>query len=189
MSTGSRARNRLLVGSALGGLFAVSACVLADAPSPPPTLPAFRPVILESSVVPPTNRVLVTFPTSAIVPIDLIDPRATVQWRVYIDYDGAGAGRVNSGTSQYEGQSGNTRMIEIAIPPPNDLRSCHTIEFLVAYSFPGPLGDNTGPHTPDSVGADIIFWTYAPDGDVRTCTTFDAGVLGDAGLVGDGGVP
>ncbi len=131
---------------------------------------------------PPTNRLLLRFPDKFIIPVELVNPSATFQWRAYIDYDPLiGDPPVDVGTSSFDPASsdGGIRTIEVAITPPADLGSCHVVEFLVANSFLGAI-EGRPAHTPDSIGGDSVIWFYAPGGDTRSCPTFsqDAGADG-----------
>jgi hypothetical protein len=72
-------------------------------------------------------------------------------------------------------------VVVIDFDPPTDLdpSRCHTIDFLVAHQFAPGL-----PHTPDSVGGDIVTWTYDPGGAIP-CSL----LVYDAGSVQDGAFP
>jgi len=164
---------------------ALSGCIIADTPDELPTLPKFRPTILHGSVVPPANQVLRSFPDKFVVPVELVDPGATFQWRAFIDYDPAtGTDPVDNGTSSPDPASsdGGIRPLEISLQSPSDLGRCHVIEILVALSFrDGNIPQGRQSHTPDAYGGDSVSWFFAPNGDVQRCPTFDAGPDLDAG--------
>jgi hypothetical protein len=50
----------------------------------------------------------------------------------------------------------------------------HRIDFLVGHSF-----SVQAPHTWDSVGGDIVTWTYNPGGSASGFPLYDAGALQD----------
>lgn len=163
-------------------LLSAPSCVIAQAPAEPQQIRPFRPTILHGAVFPPTNRLLSRFPDKFVIPVELVNPSATFEWRAYIDYDPVtGDPPVEVGTSSFDPASsdGGVRSIEVAITPPADLATCHVVEFLVANSFLGAI-EGRPAHTPDAIGGDSVIWFYAPGGDTRSCPSFsqDAGVDG-----------
>lgn len=185
-----KARARLVlalfvVGAPLGG---IAACVLADPPPlvqiPPPT----RPVILHDSVSPPLDQKLLAPPGQSldfVVPVQ-VDPDQAVQWRVFVDLDPNGSPNIGPttggvddggvlGTTPAEGGSIAVREEHFSLTAGQiDLGACHTITFVVAYSFQPLL-----PASPvDPPGGDRATWFYEPMGD---CTYFDAAPPTDAG--------
>jgi hypothetical protein len=182
----SRVRARLcLVGALVGTLSlarALAGCIIADTPEDLPKLPVFRPTILHGSVVPPDNQVLRSFPDKFVVPVELVDPTVTFQWRAFIDYDPVtGEGIWDKGTSSFDPASadGGVRTLEISLMAPADSSRCHVIEILVALGFRGEF-EGRQAHTPDAVGGDSVSWFFAPSGDLQRCPTFDAGPDTDA---------
>jgi hypothetical protein len=159
----------------------LSACILADPPAELPTLPVMRPTVVHGAVVPSASRVLGGIPRQFEVPVEILDPSITFEWRVFVDYDPlAPSNAVFAGTSERAASrpSLTTRIISFGNPIPRSdpsLQACHVIEFLVAYSFAG-----TSSHTPDGRGGDTIVWFYDPIGDLGGCPRYDAGAFGDA---------
>lgn len=149
------------------------ACVIADPPTDPPLFPRFRPTIVRDSCVPNANQILASFPDKFVIPVELVDPSTSFEWRLYYDYDPeSGNGLVTSGTSRYdpERDSRTIRLIETVQRPPVDLKVCHTIEVVVAVRFQlGADFPGTLKHAPDESGGDSVTWFYAPDGDTRSC--------------------
>jgi hypothetical protein len=164
-----------------------SACILAQSPAPLPVLPDMRPTIQRTAVVPSASRVLLSFPPEFVVPVELLDPSRTFEWRVFIDYDPLSrTDAVLDGRSDPDPADASVpvRRVTFSIEPP-DLEQgraeCHVVEFLVAYSFRGSTA-----HAPDPTGGDSVTWFYNPSGDLSGCPSFDGGAL-DAGADGDAG--
>jgi len=167
-------------------MLVATACITA----PPPELPqevAHRPTILHESVVPPASLILPALPVEFEVPVVLEDPNESFQYAVFIDYGscadpsscalapGVVTVRPTPGTLD-----GGVETVSF-IPPPADFDSsrCHTIDFVVAHQFL-----QGQPHTPDSVGGDIVTWTYDPGGAIPC-----ADLVYDAGRFQDGAFP
>lgn len=171
--------------SAVSGV--VGACVLAEPATDLPALPDLRPTIVRASVVPTASAVLLTWPSRFIVPVQIVDPRVTISYAAFVDYNSHGAlGFAGSGTSEF-GQSiqdGNIRMLEIQIARPSDDR-CHLVEIIVARNL---LYSNAQQaHTPLDPGGDIVSWFYNPSGDLAGCPSVDAGISPATDAGSDGG--
>jgi hypothetical protein len=168
---------------------AVAACVLAQPSGDIPQLPASRPTIDHSSVVPSTATVLTTWPRTFNISVELVDPTAPFVYASFIDYNPlTGEGRVDGPTvSAYEAskQADRKRSLEIAIPAPADLQRCHVVEVVVALSL--NTRDNKNAHTPDEPGGDLVAWFYNPNGDLGGCPSLDAGFGAPDGDASDGG--
>jgi len=172
---------------AVGGV--VGACVLADPATTLPTLPDLRPTIVRGSVVPTASAVLVTWPQKFIVPVELIDPRATITYATFVDYNSLCTSCFESVTqSEYELAStvGNIRTLEVLITQPSSDK-CHLIEVVVAKNLDQRSAQSA--HNPLEPGGDIVSWFYNPSGDLDGCPSVDAGIppVVDAGDAGDGG--
>lgn len=171
----------------------VGACVIADPPSDLPRLPETRPTILRGSVVPTASAVLGRWPDKFTVPVELADPRATIWYSAFVDYNpatGEGIEGASPTPSEFEPGSeqtkGRVRTLEIPITTPS-LDRCHVIEVVVALRFKATT-DPKNAHTPDEPGGDSVTWFFSPSGDLAGCPVLDAGiepVVGDAG--GEGG--
>lgn len=166
-------------------LLGPQACVIAQPSGDVPRLPDSRPTIVHPSVVPSTSAVLTQFPTSFIVPVELVDPTAQFQYAAFIDYNprGLGAGLVlgpTPSTFELANTTSRTRVLELALPQP-PLDRCHVIEVVVALR----LNDLTpaGAHTPQEPGGDIVTWFYNPTGSPAGCPSLDAGI--DAAVARD----
>ena len=167
-------------------------CIIAEPQAELPRVPEVRPRIARGASVPPASQVLRSWPEKFVVPIELVDPAATFQWRVYVDYDeSTGDGFVNGDTSSAEPGSldGGLRVIEVQVPAPLDADRCHTIEMLVALRFRGDFGsEGRSAHTPEQPGGDSLTWLYAPSGSLEGCATVDAAPLFvDASADGEAG--
>lgn len=172
----------------------VDACVIAEPPTDLPRLPETRPTILRGSVVPTASAVLGRWPDKFTVPVELADPRATIWYSAFVDYNpatGEGIEGASPTPSEFEPGSGQTqgrvRTLEIPITTPS-LDRCHVVEVVVAMRFKATT-DSKNAHTPDEPGGDSVTWFFSPSGDLAGCPVLDAGiepVLGDAG---EGGPP
>lgn len=142
-------------------------------------LPASRPNIVHTDVIPPTSAVLTTWPKSFVIPVELVDPKATFFYDAYIDYDpNAGTLPVVDPTqSPFSPQNteGRVRTLDFGITEPLDPGRCHVIEVLVALRF-NATDDSRRAHTPSPPGGDIVTWFYNPTGDLGGCPTLDAGI-------------
>lgn len=194
----ARSIRRVAAVSAVAACLAVlateDACVLAAPSGDLPRLPDSRPTILHSSLV-PVGPVITTFPTSFIVPVELADPTVSFVYASFIDYNPlTGEGLVETRDSLFSaanlepGRTGRTRTIEVVVPAPADLESCHKVEIVVALRLKART-DPKNAHTPEEPGGDIATWLYNPSGDLAGCPSLDAGIDAslDAGEAGEGG--
>lgn len=197
----ARTVRRMVALGAIAGLAAVlmcqDACILASDGGDLRRVPATRPTIVHASLVPTTNAVLTQFPDSGtfLVPVELSDPTVTFFYAAFIDYNPfTGEGLVDyprddrfvPGNTQ-PGSNGRIRNVEVNIPLPADLWSCHKIEIVVALSLSS--GGTNNAHTPNEPGGDIATWFYNPNG-YGACPSLDAGIDAsvDAGAeAGEGG--
>ncbi len=175
----------------------VAACLIAEPPTDAPKFPTFRPTIVRDGCSPNANLILGSFPDKFVVPVELVDPGKSFEWRLFYDYDAISGGGLQAqayGTSSFDPKSAqrNIRFIETAPRAPADLTTCHVIEVVVANAFViAPTLSGQGLHPPDATGSDSVTWFYAPNGDMRSCGVFltdastDAGA--DAGDARDGG--
>ncbi len=179
----TRAARACVAGAVTAAFVALSACILADPPAGLPALPTMRPTIVHGAVVPSAARILGRLPEQFQVPVELLDPAVTFEWRVFVDYDPlAPSNAVFAGTNEKDPLRPLERIRTVPFGNPiatadPSLQACHVIEFLVAYSFEG-----TSSHTPGSTGGDTIAWFYNPAGDLAGCPQYDAGAFADAGV-------
>jgi hypothetical protein len=177
-------RKRMIgTGAALASLLVAASCVIADPPTELPRLPPSRPVIVRGTVVPAVSAILGHWPDKFIVPVELVDPRVTIYYSAFVDYNPATGegldGRPQA--SQYDSKftQGSIRTLEILITPPS-LDRCHTVEIVVALNV-SSFTDPRIAHTPPEPGGDSVNWFYSPGGDLAGCPTLDAGIpIGDA---------
>lgn len=152
-------------------------CVIADPPGDLPQLPPMRPTIVRASVVPPPSKVLGRWPERFIVPVELADPRATLWWSAFVDYNpdtGFGLDGLPTKSTYEPGTTqGRVRILEIPIGAPSTDR-CHVVEVVVALNL--NTRDAKNAHTPDEPGGDIVSWFYSPSGDLAGCPVLDAGI-------------
>ena len=152
-------------------------CIIADSP---PALPASTPGpphIDHPNVFPPEQLTLKSFPDAFIVPIILADPRATFEYRAFVDYDllgGASFDRTGVVAPDPTSPNPNETTLSISLLAPPDPSRCHIIEIVVASQFLGAVGEPSG-HTPDQHGGDVAHWAYAPNGALQSCPVYDGG--------------
>jgi hypothetical protein len=181
MMAGSMKHRKRMAGVviACASVFAAASCVIADPPTELPKLPPSRPVIVRGSVVPAVSAILGRWPDTFIVPVELVDPRATVFASAFVDYNAATGEGLDGRPQVFE--PGTTeaalRTLEIRITEPA-LDRCHTVEIVVALRA-GSFTDPRIAHTPPEPGGDSVNWFYSPGGDLAGCPTLDAGL--DAG--------
>jgi hypothetical protein len=164
------------VAAATAGAVAVAcfaaACVLAD---PPPDLPPetqLHPIVVKSSVFPPTTQVLVELPSTGFdVPVQIFDTDTAFEYEVFVDFDPlaavAQAPVIAVTESPPFAVDGGADIVDFDLTPyfaALDPSVCHEIEFVVALAF-----DPTSPHTPDSRGGDSVSWFYDTSGGLGGC--------------------
>jgi hypothetical protein len=159
------------------------ACIIADPPPSPPTLPAEAPMIVQSSVVPPRPW-FSTWPSAFEVPVSNPAPAQAFSWAFSIDYSAQGPpgnGNVISQYSQPPEPDGGLQVVEVPLGAP-DSGGCHTVEFL--------LGPNDTTVLTPQTATDSVVWTYAPEG-LGVCPPFDGSAYVDAALppMADGFTP
>lgn len=167
----------------------LGACILGEPTADLPRLPQTRPTIVRGSVVPTPNAVLGSWPSTFIVPVELVDPTVTFEWAAFVDFNArSNEGLLLADQSTFEAanQTSRQRTLEIPIPAPPDTDRCHVVEVVVALQLE-TLDNPTTAHTPLPPGGDSITWFYSPNGDLAGCPTLDAGI--DAEVVADGGAP
>jgi len=161
-----------------GAIGVHAACIVADPPSDLPRLPESRPTILRASVVPSASAVIGTWPDRFIVPVELSDPRSTIWWSAFVDYNpdtGFGLdGLPTQSSFEPTTTQGRVRLLEIPIGKPAALDRCHVVEVVVALNL--NTRDPKSAHTPDEPGGDIVSWFYSPSGDLAGCPVLDAGL-------------
>jgi hypothetical protein len=197
----SRSIRRRVVAAAVGGAAVVAslvgvACVLVD---PPPDLPAetqLHPIVIKSSVFPPTTQVLAELPASGFqVPIQVFESDTAFEYEVFVDFDPLAPTPqtpvIAATASPPFALDGGVNIVDFdltAYSATLDPSACHQIDFVVALGFdPGSL------HTPDSRGGDSVAWFYDPSGGFAGCpnggvTTTDAAPpdASDAGMPATG---
>lgn len=163
----------------------IASCVIADPNIELPVPPLRRPIILRDQMVPPSAAVLGFLPEKFTFVVE-VDPTASIEARLFIDYDALDQNRAAVALAGTAGPIGpligaeRTREVslpDLLTPAPN---RCHVIEAIVAFGFKGAPGDGLGAHTPDTTlgGGDGVVWFYSPNGDLSGCPYFDAGVDG-----------
>jgi hypothetical protein len=162
-----RLRSLLLLGGAatcaVAGACALAACILADPPPDLPKVAPHAPIILNDSVTPPLNRILIQWPQEFVVPVELLDRQSSFQWRVFVNYDSAfhtdvaTYGQVDAVANPDLFDGGVTSVPVVLLQP--DPNACNYIEFVVARSF-----DPQSAHTPDSLGGSSVTWVYDEGG-------------------------
>ncbi|MBS2012796.1 MAG: hypothetical protein JST00_07920 [Deltaproteobacteria bacterium] len=174
------------------------ACVLVEDSGPLPRPPAGRPTIVRGSVVPSASRVLTTFPSQVIIPVELTNPTEPFEYAAFVDYNSVtGEGLVVPPTRSFfepDNLKGRTRILTVGISAPSDLQRCHVIEVVVALRLESDKSPQTS-RTPTEPGGDIVTWFYNPNGDLGGCpateSRIDSGIDAadaDAGEAGEGGV-
>lgn len=160
-------------------LAVADACVIVDPPGDVLRLPTMRPTILRASVVPSASTILATWPRDDkfIVPVELVDPSATVWWATFVDYNAAtGEGLQTYRQSPYTVESTvmRTRVLDVTIDRPS-LDRCHTVEVVVTLDL-NDITDRRRTHAPFEPGGDIVTWFFNPGGDPAGCPSLDAGI-------------
>jgi len=184
MMAGMGLRRIAATWAVLATITAGISCVVADPPTDLPRLPQMRPIVVRSSVVPPVSAVLGRWPDKFIVPVELVDPRATIYYSAFVDYNPATGegleGRPQASPYEPRSTQGAIRTLEVPIVEPSSDR-CHTVEIVVALNV-SSFTDPRIAHTPPEPGGDSVSWFYSPGGDLAGCPTLDAGItpVGDA---------
>jgi hypothetical protein len=177
---------------ALAALASATACILADPGADVPRPAPQRPHIIRPSVVPASGAVLGTFPEKFIIPVELSDPTLPFWFAAFVDYDPnrdqPGTAECNIKQFDSAALTGQARIVEVSIPAPPDLDSCHVIEVIVALQIICDRGPNVA-HSPGEPGADSVSWTYSPTGDLSGCPTLDAGLEASRNDDGGQGLP
>ncbi|HXX67456.1 MAG TPA: hypothetical protein VEK07_09760 [Polyangiaceae bacterium] len=190
-------RLRLLVvawaGPSIGGVGA--ACALASgclttAPPAVSTPPLPRPTILQDSVVPPPDQLLVELPSEFAVPVQLQDPSETFRYDVFVDYPTNPSPVIFPVTVTPSGAE-DAGIVPVSFTPdemnpPPDPTTCHTIQFLVVQDFAQVEAGPILYHVPNLVGGDSVTWFYAPGGGIDGCPVYDAGIFEDGATPPDG---
>ncbi len=169
-----------------------AACIIADPSTDFPRPAERRPTIVRDRAVPPISKVLGEFPPSYTFLIDVeADPRSTVEWHLFVDYDDlhpngppaglVGGDKIAPETTAADAGVRTISLVADRLDTPPDLKRCHVIEALVALGFQSEEGRLA--HAFDVRGGDSIVWFYSPSGDLRGCPVYDAG---DAGPFPDG---
>lgn len=154
-------------------------------PPDPAPLPDTRPFIVRPDVVPAPDRVLTELRGQLIVPVELVDPSVTIEWRLFVDYDPTGAatnpndpeglaGRIGRGVVRPEGTEQTRRDIRIGLDRVVEQFAlskarCHVVEVVVARAFLGTRFRDG--HTPAPPGGDVVSWFFSPDGTLEGCPT------------------
>ncbi len=183
----------LAVGSSCALLVvAQDGCILAQPSGELPTIPEMRPTILHASTVPSETSVVTRWPQTFIVPVELVDPTARIEYAAFVDYDEL----TNEGLqgpaqdSNFEAANtvGRTRTLTVAIPEPDHPDRCHKVEVVVALRL-SSRDDAKHSHTPAEPGGDIATWFYNPAGGLGGCPALDAGIDAavDGGDASEGG--
>jgi hypothetical protein len=162
-------------------LLACAACLL-PMPPEPAQLPDLPPSILGGGVRPPAGRVLTQPLGDLVVPVQLVDPSVSFEWKLYVDYDTGVlpsdpeglAGLVAQDTVLPDGE--RVREIRIPLSQVSDriglsANGCSVIEVIVARSFLGRRARDG--HTPAPPGGDTITWFYNPKGITEGCKVQD----------------
>jgi hypothetical protein len=162
-----RSRPLLMLGGAatcaVAGACALAACILADPPPDLPKLAPHAPIILNDSVTPPLNRILLEWPQEFVVPVELLDRQSSFSWRVFVNYDPPFHTEIGPFASV--DAAGNPDLFDGGVttvrfrPLQPDPNACNRIEFVVARSF-----DPQSAHTPDSLGGSSVTWFYDEGG-------------------------
>ncbi len=169
------------------GLVSTESCILADPPADLPYYPPIRPTIVKGSVFPPTEQVIVPPLPTFMVPVELVDPNVTFEWKVFVDFDSVDRPTPVLGGDelpQVGTVDGGVRFVNFALGDLIEATKCHTVEFSVARTF-----NITSPHTPNPPGGDSVTWFVNPSGSLEGCPQYSAqrGDAGDGGDAADAG--
>ncbi len=122
------------------------------------------------------NGPLATLPGDGfLVPVRVTDPTRAFTCRVFVDFD---PGPTNTGataafacpTPTLPALDGGATLIPFFLGPTDlgDPTACHTITFVVTYSFSGMSNHSSG----DTLGSHSVVWNYVP---ANGCYQYDAG--------------
>lgn len=185
----------------LVAVFATAAGCLTTAPPGIATAPPPRPTILQNSVTPPADQLLVDWPSDDTfeVPVQLQDPQETFEYDVFVDYAAAYAIAIEQGETNPNpypeippvpvstgANNAGIVIVTFPLPVPAPSTSCHTIEFLVVNQFAQLEGGTPLYHVPNAAGSDSVIWFYAPGGSLDGCPVYDAGIFEDGATPSDG---
>jgi len=123
-----------------------------------------------------------SFPDEFLVTVELPDPTVSFFYAAFIDYNPrTGEGLVLepresrvSPANLGSGPEARRRTVQVALPAPTSLETCHTIEIVVGYRLGSRLPQLV--HSPEDPGGDIATWLYNPGGDLQGCPALDAGI-------------
>jgi hypothetical protein len=150
--------------------WAAAAACLTTPPPDLPRLPVQGPTIDNASVRPQPG-LLVDWPVDNqfIVPVRVATPGESFVYEVVYDWPtNQVLNPATNLTPQFAADGGVANVLLTLLPPPPDGVCPHQIDFVVANSF-------ASEHTPDSVGGDLVFWTFTGGGVPNGCPSFDAG--------------
>jgi len=150
-----------------------AACITA----PPPDLPqqpTQRPTVEHDAVRPPEGLLTEWPPDDQFyVPVEVGNP-VDFTYYVFVDYPAIPTPFFMG--SLMNPPDGGITLVDFTLAPPDSLICPHQIQFLVANGFSA-----ISPHTPNSIGGDIVTWEYHPGSNGNAeCPSYDAG---------DGSVP
>jgi hypothetical protein len=144
-----------------------------------PVLPDLRPTILHQAVDPPEG-LLLEWPTSFSVPIQIATPAEGFVWSAFLDSELV-AGSVMPVTAP----DGGT-IVTFPVDVPSTNVCPHDLHFVVAHAF-----IDIARRTPDETGGDFVDWQYYNEGPggPQGCPPLDAGTgaVPDAAVDAEGG--
>jgi hypothetical protein len=194
--TRSRVVRAVVLGVAVGLLWAATSCILAD---PPPGLaipPALPPTVTS---IEPHESIITVWPPGALtfnVDVDLVNPPpAYLNWAMVQD-NGTVDSRLVGNACTACGPADDGGGVSISVPVSLSDSNCHTYTlFLDTGKFEGNAGDpawNPQPGGPPAVVTcsspslcAAVEWLYDPTG-AGNCPDFDAGGAHDAHDTGAG---
>jgi hypothetical protein len=169
-----RRAQKIAVACATLTLVAGQAACLAVPPPPLASQGPVRPTILDEGVSPQPGVPFVEWPDGGSFVIAVEAQDQPFYYDAFVDFDP----NANSDPTEPSAPVLQPTLVPATTPDPvtihvvlkqPDPRFCHTVEILVAHQF-----DQMLPHTPDSVGGDIVTWFYIPGG--GDCPVIDAGM-------------
>jgi hypothetical protein len=167
----------------LAATAAIAACVLVEPPQELPVPALRRPLILQTSLQPPKDQPITDLDNlGTFVAFVDAEPSKSFDYRVWVDF-GSGDQPIDGRTVPPDPAGSGKREVDFSVQSSQvgDSRFCHTITFVVAYSFI-PVSN-----TPADEG-DQVTWYYRPNGNGGGCIALDGGIP-DAGALdaSDGG--